>query len=115
MLSPKFQLYDATVPSGSDDVKPSNEPTRPLDEETNAATGGWFGAVTDTVCVPADSVELVMLQLPELSATPLPSTVVPLVSCSVTVAPASAPLPMKVGVVTLVMLSVDDLPESDAA
>jgi hypothetical protein len=58
--------------------------------------------------------ELVIDQLPEPSATPVPSTVVPL-SNRVTVAPASAPLPVNTGVVTLVMLSVFDEPESLAA
>ena len=56
-----------------------------------------------------------IVQLPEPLATAVPSTVVPLVSYNVTVAPASAPLPAKVGVVTLVMLSVFDTPLSDAA
>ena len=45
-------------------------------------------------------------------ATPVPITVVP--SSKVTVLPASA-VPVKVGVVTLVMLSVLDVPLSDAA
>ncbi len=49
-LSPKFHEYDATVPSGSDDVDPSNDPTRPLDEDVNAATGGWFAAATVIGC-----------------------------------------------------------------
>ena len=44
-------------------------------------------------------------------ATPVPTTVVP--SNKVTVLPASA-VPVKVGVVTLVMLSVLDTPLSDA-
>ena len=44
------------------------------------------------------------------AAMPLPTTVAP--SCSVTVAPFSA-VPAKVGVLTLVMLSLADLPESN--
>src|SRR5207253_2202554 len=67
------------------------------------------------VWLPLDSVELVIDQLPEPSAVAVPSTVVPLVSNSVTVAPASAPLPVNTGVVLLVMLSVLDEPESVAA
>ena len=67
------------------------------------------------VWLPPVSVELVIDQLPEPSAVAVPRTVVPLVSNSVTVAPASAPLPVKVGVVTLVMLSVLDEPVSVAA
>ncbi len=45
----------------------------------------------------------------------VPSTVVPLVSKSFTVAPASAPLPVNTGVLTLVILSVLEIPLSDAA
>ena len=63
------------------------------------------------LCVPLASAELVMLQLPPV-ATALPIYVVP--SNSVTVLPASA-VPVKVGVVTLVMPSVLDDPVSDAA
>src|SRR4029079_15750524 len=68
-----------------------------------------------SVWLPADSVELVIDQLPEASASPVPSTVVPLVSNSVTVAPASAPPPANTGVVLLVMLSVCEVPVSVAA
>ena len=64
---------------------------------------------------PGSSDELVIDQLPEPSAARVPSTVVPSVSYSVTVAPASAPLPLTVGVVLLVRLSVLDAPLSDAA
>src|SRR5437879_11139656 len=49
------------------------------------------------------------------SAIAVPSTVVPLVSNSVTVAPTSAPLPVNTGVVVLVMLSLLDDPVSVAA
>ncbi len=66
------------------------------------------------VCVPLVNVLDVMLQLPEPSAVVVPSNVVPSVSYNLTVAPASAPLPVRVGVVTLVMLSVLLLPESEA-
>ena len=65
------------------------------------------------VCVPSASVELGMDQLPEASAAAEPSAVVPLVSNSVTVAPATA-VPVKVGATTLVMLSTEDAPVSDA-
>ncbi len=54
-----------------------------------------------------------MLQLPEPSAVVVPSNVVPSVSYSLTVAPASAPLPVTVGVVALVRLSVLLVPVSD--
>ena len=57
------------------------------------------------VCDPSERAEAVMLQLPVSSAVVLPSDVVPSVSYSVTVFPASA-VPVKVGVVSLVMLSV---------
>src|SRR5205823_4746944 len=59
--------------------------------------------------------ELVIDQAPEPSARAVPSTVVPLVSNSVTVAPASAPLPVNIGAATLVMLSMLAEPESAAA
>ena len=55
-----------------------------------------------------------MLQLPEPSAVVVPSTVVPSVSYSLMIAPGSALLPVMVGVVRLVMLSVLLLPKSDA-
>src|SRR5262245_54554947 len=64
---------------------------------------------------PSGSSELVIVQLPEPSAVVVPSTVVPLVSKSVPVPPASAPPPLTVGVLSLVMLSVSELPLSDAA
>ena len=54
-----------------------------------------------------------MLQLPEPSAVAVPSTVVPSVSYNLTVAPASAPLPVMVGVVALVRLSELLLPVSE--
>ena len=52
-----------------------------------------------------------MLQLPPVAVV-VPSTV-PSVSYKVTVLPASA-VPVRVGVVSLVMLSVLEVPESDA-
>ena len=61
--------------------------------------------------VPFAGVEAAMVQSPAAEATPVPITVVP--SNRVTVLPASA-VPVKVGVVTLVMLSVLDTPVSDA-
>src|SRR5205807_2565803 len=67
------------------------------------------------VWLPLDSVELVIDQLPEPSATPVPSTVVPMAAHRVTVALASAPPPVNNGVVFLVMLSVLDDPVSEAA
>ena len=60
---------------------------------------------------PFARVEAATLHLPPV-ATPVPITVVP--SNKVTVLPASA-VPVKVGVAALVMLSVLDLPLSDAA
>ena len=63
------------------------------------------------LCVPLPSAELVMLQLPPV-AIALPICVVP--SNSATVLPASA-VPVKVGVVTLVMPSELDDPVSEAA
>ncbi|KQY16639.1 hypothetical protein ASD28_22055 [Massilia sp. Root133] len=67
--------------------------------------------IVDTVCWPAPSVELVMLQVPPV-ATVLPSSVLP--SYRSTVAPASA-VPVKVGVVAAVMPSLFDTPVSLAA
>ena len=52
-----------------------------------------------------------MLQLPEPSDVVVPSTVVPSVSYKVTVLLAVA-VPLKTGVVLLVMLSESDVPES---
>ena len=67
-------------------------------------------AVAVMVCVVWLSTEVVMLHLPLPSATTLPTWVAP--SNSFTVLLASA-VPVKVGVVTLVSLSVLDEPESD--
>ena len=64
------------------------------------------------LCVPSLSVLLVMLQLPLPSAVVVPSTVLP--SSNTTALLASA-VPEKVGVVTLVLLSVLELPLSLAA
>ena len=68
-------------------------------------------SVVVSVWLPFPRAVLVMLQVPPAVATPLPTGVVP--SNSVTVLPAGAE-PMKVGVVTLVMLSLFDAPVSDA-
>ena len=51
-------------------------------------------------------------QFPEPSAVVVPKTVVPFVSYKVTVAPAVAPLPVNVGVVMFVILSLELLPLS---
>src|SRR5690242_7642858 len=56
-----------------------------------------------------------MLQLPDASAKAVPSKVTPSVSNRLTLAPDSAPVPLKVGVATLVTLSLFDVPLSDAA
>ena len=64
------------------------------------------------LCTPFARVELVIDQLPEPSAVAVPIRVVP--SNSVTVLFASA-VPLNVGAVTLVILSVLELPLSDAA
>ena len=68
-------------------------------------------ALAVMVWAPAARAEVVMVQLPEPSAVPDPISVVPSVSYSLTVALASA-VPLKVGVVSLVMLSVLELPLS---
>src|ERR1700682_41151 len=70
-------------------------------------------AVAEMVWLPSLSAVLVIDQLPPL-ATALPSTVAPSVSYSVTVEPDSA-VPVKVGVVTSVRLSIDDVPLSELA
>ncbi len=62
------------------------------------------------VWAPAARVELVIDQAPPV-AVPVPRTVVPSVSNRVTVEPLSA-VPVKVGVVALVRLSVLDAPAS---
>src|SRR5947207_2296913 len=67
-------------------------------------------AVAVMLCAPCVRVDAVTDQLPEPSAAALPIWVVP--SNSVTVLFASA-VPLKVGVVTLVMLSVPLLPLSE--
>src|SRR3954469_15896786 len=67
------------------------------------------------VWLPLVSVELVIDQLPEPSATAVRADVLLLLSNSVPVPPASAPLPVNTGVVLLVMLSVFDEPLSVAA
>ena len=71
--------------------------------------------VADSVWMPSASSLAVIVQFPAAVATAVPSTVVPSLSCSVTVAPASAPTPAKTGVATLVMLSLSEAPLSLAA
>src|SRR3954453_4029493 len=68
-------------------------------------------ALAVIVWLPEASVDVAMLQLPLPWAVPLPTLVAP--SNSVTVLLASA-VPVKVGVATLVRLSVLDEPESEA-
>ena len=68
-------------------------------------------ACTFSSWVPSARVALAMVNLPVASAVAVPRTVVP--SSNVTVLPASA-VPTTFGVLTLVILSVDDWPESDA-
>ncbi len=49
--SPKFQAYEAMVPSGSLDADPSTATWRLVAVAVNDATGGWFGgAVVVTWC-----------------------------------------------------------------
>src|SRR4051794_3124546 len=69
-------------------------------------------ALAVIVWLPEASVDVAMLQLPLPSAVPLPTWLAP--SYSVTGLAASAG-PVKVGVATLVRLSVPDEPESEAA
>ena len=68
----------------------------------------------EIVCWPTARVLDVIDQFPEPSAVAVPSTVVPSVSNNETAAFASL-VPVKVGVASLVMLSVFDAPVSDAA
>src|SRR3954447_13923485 len=69
-------------------------------------------ALAVMLCVPPLNVLLVMLQFPLPSAVVVPSTVLP---SSNTTGLLAAVVPEKVGVVTLVMLSVLELPLSLAA
>ena len=52
--SPNAQAYEATVPSGSDDVEPSNVhlPVTSLHDDVNTAEGALFGNEIVTGCVP---------------------------------------------------------------
>ncbi len=68
-------------------------------------------ALTVILCAPSVRGELAMDQLPEPSAAVVPRSVVPLLSYSLTVAPASA-VPVNVGVVTLVTWSLLEVPLS---
>ena len=67
-------------------------------------------ALAVTVWLPSDNVDELIDQLPPV-AVAVPNAVVPSVSYSVTVLPLSA-VPVNVGVVLLVMLSVFDMPLS---
>ena len=69
--------------------------------------------LTVKMCTPSARLELVAVQLPARSAIASPTSVAP--SYSFTVAKGSAPVPLNVGVASLVRLSVCDAPESDAA
>src|SRR6185437_12379369 len=124
----------AVVPSNTVTVPPASP--LPLSDETvppviEGAAGGWVSIVTGSgfaltlvlpamsvawapiLWTPSASVEVeVMVHVPAADAVPVPIAVVP--SSKVTVLPAAA-VPVKVGVVTLVTLSVLDLPLSDAA
>ena len=71
-------------------------------------------ALAVRVCAPGNRALLVMDQLPLPSAVAVPSNVEPSVSYRLTVLPASA-VPVKVGVVLLVMSSLLDTPVSLAA
>ena len=66
-----------------------------------------------SVWSPSASVLDVMLQLPPASATAVPRTVLPSESYNVTRVPASA-CPLMVGVVSLVMSSLEEDPVSEA-
>ena len=68
------------------------------------------------VCTPgASALAGVILQIPNAFATVVPSTVVPSLSYSVTVAPASTAAPLMVGVSSEVMLSLLSAPVSLAS
>ena len=73
---------------------------------------GARAALAVTVCEPADKAMVVTSQLPTPLAAVVAISVTPSVSYNVTVAFASA-VPFKVGVVSLVRSSVDELPVSE--
>ena len=99
-------LSDAAIRSGALGAAATVSTVTDERRRCHAGVAGNVGLLRRQAMDAIDSGELVIVQLPEASATAVPSTVVPLVSNSVTVAPASAPLPLTVGVVSLVMLSV---------
>src|SRR4051812_45824509 len=92
----------AVVRSGADGAaaKVSMVPLRP--EDARLVLPATSVCLAVRLWTPSARVELVIDQFPEPSATPVPSTVAP--SYRVTVAPASAPLPVNIGAATLVML-----------
>src|SRR2546421_481562 len=69
-------------------------------------------AVAEMLCAPCVRVDVVTDQLPEPSAAPVPTGLLSLNSLTVLLASA---VPLKVGVVALVILSVLEVPVSEAA
>ena len=106
-------MSDAAVRSGADGAA-GTAVSMVTDKAADAALRLPAASVALAVMLwtPSASVEAVMVHCPARVAMPVPITVVP--SNRVTVLPASA-VPVKVGVVTLVMLSVLDAPLSEAA
>jgi len=102
VLLPAVLLTELLVKAMAVGVAVSTVIVRP-DEATEVLPAASV-ALAVMVWVPALNADEVMLQVPPV-ATAVPSTVVPSVSYSVTVLPDSA-VPVKTGVVLLVMLSV---------
>ena len=107
-------LSDATIRSGALGAATMVSMVTTNPAEATLALPAVSDCFAVRVCAPSASAVLTIDQFPETSAVAVPNTVVPLVSYRVTVAPATAPLPVKVGVVVLVTLSVVDAPLSDA-
>src|SRR4051794_23270058 len=108
---PELPLSDAVARSGVEGAAGAavSMVTASVPEAALVLPGASVGGAV-MLCDPFVRVELAIVQLPPV-ATAGPISVVP--SNSVTVVPASA-VPVKVGVVTLVMLSVTEMPLSDA-
>ena len=105
---------DAALRSGADGVAGALLSTVMLNaDDADDTLPALSVAVAVMLCEPSANAEAVMLQLPLPSAVTLP-TVPATELASVTVLPASA-VPVKVGVVSLVILSVSDSPVSDPA
>ena len=102
------KLFDAMVVVGA----VLSMVTAKVDDATEVLPAASV-ALTVRVWLPSLKVEEVMLQLPEPSAVAVPNNVVPLVSYNLTVLLASA-VPVKTGVLLLVMLSALDVPLSVA-